>query len=604
MKTISKQTLNQLSNKQGNRMETSKFKIQVAALACLLGTAAFGQWVDPGSDGTGSIYYNGGNVGLGTGAPDALLHVKGKALVGANAAPNGSQYTLAFNKWAGIWAGTNDGWHDEFYINHNAYYGNGAWRYRDTNNLGTGATYMNMGAGKFSLRTAIPGDGDSIVSWNNAIYVNQNGLVGITHTNPETPLDVRGAITVRSAPAPLVSASGQARIYYDTPSNKVKISENGGPYIDLINASGSDNLGNHTAQQNINLNGHWLSGDGTDEGIYVDNSGKVGIGVSNPSAMLDLTGFSNTTAGMKMETNWGNINTPLAFFNSTADGKVLRIQNNGHRTDVNIFEVVNDQDTVFAVRGDGNVGIGVTNPSAALEVGGFPSSHNIPGFKVESDWGSMTNPMILFKTNGDGQVMRLQQNGARADMKLFEMVNSNGTAFAVMGDGKVTLGVDNPTEKLSVKGNIQLGDGGTHGALYFNNTSSGNITVNGSNIMRMLANGNVGIGTVDPQSKLSVNGTVTAKEVIITLDGWADYVFDEDYELMPLNEVEQYIKSNKHLPDVPSEAEMLSKPTKLGETDAMFMKKIEELTLYLIEQNKAIEELREENKALREMVGK
>ena len=89
-----------------------------------------------------------------------------------------------------------------------------------------------------------------------------------------------------------------------------------------------------------------------------------------------------------------------------------------------------------------------------------------------------------------------------------------------------------------------------------------------------------------------------AEEVEVTINGWADYVFQNDYTLKPLHEVEQFIKENKHLPEVPSEKEVKENGNNLGKMDAVLLQKIEELTLYLIEQNKSIEQLKKENETL------
>ena len=103
--------------------------------------------------------------------------------------------------------------------------------------------------------------------------------------------------------------------------------------------------------------------------------------------------------------------------------------------------------------------------------------------------------------------------------------------------------------------------------------------------------GNVGIGTTNPGDyKLAVNGTIRAKEIKVET-GWSDFVFADNYKLMPLNKLEKYIKRNKSLPGIPSEKEVFENGVELGEMQAKFLEKIEELTLYVIEQNKKIYEL-------------
>lgn len=102
-------------------------------------------------------------------------------------------------------------------------------------------------------------------------------------------------------------------------------------------------------------------------------------------------------------------------------------------------------------------------------------------------------------------------------------------------------------------------------------------------------NGNVGIGINKPQNKLDVNGTIHAKEVKVDLNGWADYVFKTDYKLPSLEEVEAHIKEKGHLPSIPSEKEVLVKGINLGDNQRLLLQKIEELTLYSIEQNKQLQ---------------
>lgn len=119
-------------------------------------------------------------------------------------------------------------------------------------------------------------------------------------------------------------------------------------------------------------------------------------------------------------------------------------------------------------------------------------------------------------------------------------------------------------------------------------------------ILSVVHNGNIGIGTNYPGTyKLAVEGTIGARKVKVIQAGWADYVFDSAYQLQPLHQVEQYIRENKHLPEVPSAATVQKEGLDLGDNQAVLLKKIEELTLYIIEQNKKIEPLQQEMKAMK-----
>jgi hypothetical protein len=116
----------------------------------------------------------------------------------------------------------------------------------------------------------------------------------------------------------------------------------------------------------------------------------------------------------------------------------------------------------------------------------------------------------------------------------------------------------------------------------------------------LYADGNVGIGTTDTKGyKLGVNGSAIATSMTVKSNAnWPDFVFTETYGLRSLAEVESYIQANSHLPEVPSAAQVAKDGINLGEMDATLLKKIEELTLYLIEQNK---QLQEQNKQLQEL---
>jgi hypothetical protein len=107
-------------------------------------------------------------------------------------------------------------------------------------------------------------------------------------------------------------------------------------------------------------------------------------------------------------------------------------------------------------------------------------------------------------------------------------------------------------------------------------------------------NGNVEVGTrnASATSNLLVNGTIKAWELTITESGWADYVFEDDYQLPPLKSVEQHIHTNGHLPEMPSASEVKSNGVNIAEIQVKLLQKIEELTLYVIKQQKEIEELK------------
>ncbi|MCG8385108.1 MAG: tail fiber protein [Cytophagales bacterium] len=120
---------------------------------------------------------------------------------------------------------------------------------------------------------------------------------------------------------------------------------------------------------------------------------------------------------------------------------------------------------------------------------------------------------------------------------------------------------------------------------------------------RIASDGSVGIGTSTPGAKLTVKGDVHAEEVRVdlTVPG-PDYVFEEDYDLPTLENIESYIRQNKHLPGVPSAMEMEENGIDLGAMDMLLLKKVEELTLYLMQQNELIGDLKYQNERLEERV--
>lgn len=120
--------------------------------------------------------------------------------------------------------------------------------------------------------------------------------------------------------------------------------------------------------------------------------------------------------------------------------------------------------------------------------------------------------------------------------------------------------------------------------------------------IKAIQNGNVGIGTPNPDEKLTVKGKIHTQEVRVDMTGplVPDYVFENDYKLKTLKEVEEYIKENKHLPEIPSAQEIEKNGLMLAEMNMTLLKKIEEMTLYMIEIKKENEEMKKDISILKQ----
>ncbi|MDD7886048.1 hypothetical protein [Flavivirga sp. 57AJ16] len=260
--------------------------------------------------------------------------------------------------------------------------------------------------------------------------------------------------------------------------------------------------------------------------------------------------------------------------------------------------------------------------ATAYNLLGFTDQH--AGFGV-ANGNNIVSPIIWMYAN-ERNAFRVRNINYNVDM-------TGGTdLFTVRSSGKIGIGTTNPNEKLQVVGNISSYEGNIYlnnssvnqedsGVIRWNeysenttNKSGAFIKYNGaSNYLQLVTNnetteyehlrmyrggnlllqpsfGNVGIGTTDTKGfKLGVQGKIAAEEVKVALHAnWADFVFENNYKLPTLKEVEQHIKEKGHLQDIPSAEEVAKNGIFLGEMDAKLLQKIEELTLYTIAQEKKI----------------
>ncbi|MFQ6603191.1 hypothetical protein [Flavobacterium sp. C3NV] len=205
----------------------------------------------------------------------------------------------------------------------------------------------------------------------------------------------------------------------------------------------------------------------------------------------------------------------------------------------------------------------------------------------------------------------IRTSDPRSALEVFEVSESKPGGQTASSKSVLKLsrmGTPNYSYIENAEFRIGHGGGGLYGSkldLYINgsaNTSS----VPDQHVMTWNFDGNVGIGTTNPTNKLDVNGTIHSKEVKVDMNGWSDFVFKKEYNLPTLDEVEKHIAEKGHLENIPSEKEVLENGINLGEMNAKLLQKIEELTLYAIEQEQEnkkqslkIELLERENEAFK-----
>ena len=346
-------------------------------------------------------------------------------------------------------------------------------------------------------------------------------------------------------------------------------------------------------------------------------AGNVGIGTIAPNQKLEVQGTARiqtpSTAGYAEILS--NANGPIY----TGNGD-LQFYTNNSAYNTRFFSA-NRTDELFTILNSGNVGIGTTAPANKLDV--ITSAGSGPVVRIAGTAVGAGGALQL--ADGTTNSSYSLVNGSAGSFSVGDnlaFMRGAGELMRITNGGNVGVGTTAPDEKLSVSGAIRVTSNAnnwntqTSGIIdyYLNNmrivagapasTSNGMtfITTNsGANVnaMQILGNGNVGIGTTSPSEKFSVNGNIRSKKLIVTQTGWSDYVFYKNYRLKPLSEVEAYIKANKHLPDVPSAKKVETDGIDVGENQALLLKKIEELTLYMIEIKKENERMKNDNQQIK-----
>ncbi|WP_051220687.1 hypothetical protein [Flavobacterium filum] len=233
----------------------------------------------------------------------------------------------------------------------------------------------------------------------------------------------------------------------------------------------------------------------------------------------------------------------------------------------------------------GKLGVGISNPTGIIESrGGLPNGTSFSSIDQRNEQSIVLNIGSLV---GSSTKFR--------NIKFFDFPQSNFDALST-----VYFGIEDRNDFGRFRVIAQTG--GSSQLLVFDKTQSPSfhLTDDGNNKTTLIlpkADSYIGIGTnsfIDDLDlyRLSVNGAIRAHRVKVYTD-WADYVFEKDYNLPTLEEVENHIKENGHLLDIPSACEVEERGIDLGEMNKLLLQKIEELTLYVIELNKEVKALKQ-----------
>ena len=370
----------------------------------------------------------------------------------------------------------------------------------------------------------------------------------------------------------------------------------------------------------IPVNGAYSTASGNINGeILIEGNGTEGNNLYGAALSFSrLAGGHNKRASIvAKQTSGDNDNVGLAFMthsNTSANPTVERM----------------------LITGDGNIGIGTSAPDSKVHIRHRQSdlSVNTRGslnIQVESGGYSGGARSRFITSANRGFIDYRTETSGHGSWIFGSQFNSIRDILTVNGrTSRVGVGTVEPAAKFHVNNTATLGGktatanagllitGNGHSLMMDENEvySTTNLAIGAAydkpiifrsvntsgntERMRIAPNGNVGIGVDNPTAPLSVDGNIMSKEVTVDPDfqDIPDYVFAEDYELQPLAEVKAYVKANKHLPEVPSAAEMSENGLKLKDMSLLLLKKIEEMTLHQIELMEEVERLKNKVKDL------
>lgn len=355
----------------------------------------------------------------------------------------------------------------------------------------------------------------------------------------------------------------------------------------------------------------WSTSSGTH--IYNTGLGNVGIGIATPKNLLDL-GNSLVNRKIALYTDFNNDHQFNGFGINPAVMRYQVSQTSGNH----VFYAGTSSTTsneLLRISGTGNIGIGKTNPSAALDFANVLDNRRIALYTDADNDHQFTG----FGVNAFVTRYQISDTDNHHVFYAATSSTSSNELFRISGTGKIGVGKSSPKAFLDF-GNVSTNrkialwtdsdnDHQFHGfgvnsfvlRYQIPTTSNNHVFYAGTSattsneLMRITGTGNVCIGTSTPATgyKLTVDGKIICEELRVQLSPFPDYVFEPAYRLAPLNEVEAFIQTNKHLPGMPSAKEVETESVNVGEIELKLVEKVEELTLHLIAQQKEIEKLKQ-----------